>query len=128
MSTILADLSDTLLDPYYELYPGKKNEKVCFFFLQDPKCAELGELRITAVRISYLKDRQVVDFYYTRDGKEQLLDVCYDMMALPATRDREARGLTAAMKRLKPGDSQIVTVEASEIIGTEAGRIKVLPL
>ena len=85
------------------------------------------ELRRKAERISYLKDRQEVDFYYTREGKESLLNVCYDM-ALPATRDREVRGLTDAMKRLALGESQIVTAEVSEIIDTEAGRITVLPL
>ncbi|MFH1146235.1 MAG: hypothetical protein V1736_00830 [Pseudomonadota bacterium] len=56
-----------------------------------------------------------------------LLNVCYDM-ALPATRDREVKGLTDAMKRLSLGESLIVTAEASEIIDTEAGRITVLPL
>ena len=85
------------------------------------------ELRRKAERISYLKDRQEVDFYYSRDGKERLLNVCYDM-ALPTTRDRERRGLIEAMKNLALRESQIVTAETSEIIETEAGRITVLPL
>jgi len=85
------------------------------------------ELRRKAARICYLKDRQEIDFYYTSDGKERLLNVCCDM-ALPATRDREVRGLTDAMKRLALRESLLVTAETSEIIDTQAGRITVLPL
>ncbi|MEI7672944.1 MAG: ATP-binding protein, partial [Deltaproteobacteria bacterium] len=59
--------------------------------------------------------------------KERLLNVCYDM-ALPATREREVKGLTEAMKNLALRETLIVTAETSEIIETEAGRITVLPL
>jgi uncharacterized protein len=85
------------------------------------------ELRRKAQKISYLKDKQEVDFYFTRDGQERLLNVCYDMES-QSTREREVNGLVAAMKRLSLKESLIVTAENKETIATEAGRITVIPL
>ena len=78
---------------------------------------------ITAARFT-LKE---VDFYFTMDGKEQMLNVCYDMES-PATREREINGLIGAMKRLSLSESVIVTAEHKETIDTEPGRITVIPL
>ncbi|KFN38394.1 ATPase [Smithella sp. F21] len=85
------------------------------------------ELRRKAQKISYLKDKQEVDFYFTMDGRERLLNVCYDMES-PATREREINGLIGAMKRLSLSESVIVTAEDKETIDTESGRISVIPL
>jgi hypothetical protein len=106
----------TAMDYPFALDTGRVFENIVFL-----------ELRRKTEKINYLKDRQEVDFYYTRDGKEFLLNVCYDMES-PATREREVKGLIEAMKRLSLGESLILTAEAKEIIDTEAGRISVIPL
>jgi hypothetical protein len=106
----------TAMDYPFPLDTGRVFENIVFL-----------ELRRKSEKMSYLKDRQEVDFYYTRDGKEFLLNVCYDMES-PATRAREVKGLIEAMKRLSLGESLIVTADDMETIDTEAGRISVMPL
>ncbi len=85
------------------------------------------ELRRKAEKIYYYKGKQEVDFYYTTGGKEQLLNVCYEMES-PATREREISGLVEAMKRLSLKEGSIVTAEHKEVIKTEAGKINIIPL
>ncbi len=106
----------TAMDYPFALDTGRVFENIVFL-----------DLRRNAERISYLKDRQEVDFYYTKGGKEFLLNVCYEMES-PATREREVKSLTEAMKRLSLGESLIVTAETREIVDTAAGRITVMPL
>lgn len=106
----------TAMDYPFALDTGRVFENIVFL-----------ELRRKAEKISYFKDRQEVDFYYTRDGKELLLNVCYDMESA-ATREREVLGLIEAMKRLSLGEALIVTAEDKEIIDTETGKITVMPL
>jgi predicted AAA+ superfamily ATPase len=84
------------------------------------------ELRRTAQKIYYFKGKHEVDFYYTLGGNEYLLNVSYDMES-PATREREIKGLSEAMKSLSLKEGSIVTSEQKDMIKTEAGKINVIP-
>ena len=49
-------------------------------------------------------------------------------MESPATKEREIKGLIEAMKSLSLKEGSIVTAEHKDMIKTEAGKIKVIPL
>lgn len=77
--------------------------------------------------IFYFKGKQEVDFYYVKDRTMLLVNVCYDLEN-PATRQREVKGLTEAMKFLNLAEGYILTSEQEEEIEIEGGTIHVLPL
>ncbi|OGW05483.1 MAG: ATPase [Nitrospinae bacterium RIFCSPLOWO2_01_FULL_39_10] len=85
------------------------------------------ELRRQSEKIYYFKGKHEVDFYYTSDGKEHLLNVSYDMES-PATRAREIKGLIEAMKSLSLKEGSIITAEHKDMIKTDVGKINVIPL
>lgn len=85
------------------------------------------ELRKKTEQIYYFKGKQEVDFYYVLDGREHLLNVCYEMES-SATREREIRGLVEAMNRFSLKEGTIVTSDHKELIKAADGKINVVPL
>lgn len=106
----------TAMDYPFSVDTGRVFENIVFL-----------ELRRTAEKIYYFKGKHEVDFYYTSGGKEHLLNVSYEMES-PATKEREIKGLIEAMKSLSLKEGSIVTAEHKDMIKTEAGKIKVIPL
>lgn len=106
----------TAMDYPFSVDTGRVFENIVFL-----------ELRRKAEKIYYFKGKHEVDFYYTSGGKEHLLNVSYEMES-PATKEREIKGLIEAMKSLSLKEGSIITAEHKDMIKTEAGKIKVIPL
>jgi predicted AAA+ superfamily ATPase len=84
-------------------------------------------LRRLYKELFYYKEIQEVDFCMETSKGVQLLNVSYDL-SNSATKEREVKGLTEAMEKLKVKQSILVTKDAEEIITAPAGRITVIPL
>ncbi|MBI5193901.1 MAG: ATP-binding protein [Nitrospirae bacterium] len=106
----------TAMDYPFSIDTGRIFENIVFL-----------ELRRKTENIYYVKGRYEVDFYYISGGEEHLLNVSYDLES-PATREREIRGLTEAMKKFSIKEGSIVTAENKETIKNEDGTIHIVPL
>jgi predicted AAA+ superfamily ATPase len=84
------------------------------------------ELKRAGKNIYYVKGKREVDFYCPGEDPS-LINVCYDIEN-PATRSREVKGLSEAMRTLKIDESTLITADREETIQTEQGRIRVIPL
>lgn len=85
------------------------------------------KLRRETKDIYYFKGKQEVDFYYVKDKKQRLINVCYDLEK-PATRQREIKGLLEAMDFFNIRESLLVTAEHEEDIRIDSKTVRVLPL
>ena len=85
------------------------------------------ELKRKTQNIYYIKNDTEVDFYYEIDGQPILLNVCFDLES-KTTRKREVDGLSMAMKTLKLKESTIVSLNDSETIKTDNGKVHIVHL
>ncbi|MDD5154210.1 MAG: ATP-binding protein [Desulfovibrionales bacterium] len=87
------------------------------------------ELRRSFPVIEYYKTRggREVDFLVTgHDGEKFLLQVSTELHE-PATRQRELKALTEAMRECKMPQAAVVTMNDEEKLETDAGEIRILP-
>lgn len=77
--------------------------------------------------IFYFKGKQEVDFYYVKDRKQHLINVCYDLEK-SATKQREIKGLLEAMNFLNIPEGYIITSEHEEDVQVDNKTIHILPL
>jgi len=75
----------------------------------------------------YFNENQECDFVATEySGKKYLTQVCWELTS--SNKDREIKGLKAAMQFFQSNEGTIITFDQEEEISTEYGNIRVVPV
>ncbi len=77
--------------------------------------------------IFYFKGKQEVDFYYSINKKDTLINVSYDISDTP-TKKREIEGLTEAMDFFGAKESLLINNELEQEINVNGKKIYAVPL
>ena len=87
------------------------------------------ELRRQGIHTAYYKTTtgQEIDFLTSRDGKEQLIQVCYDMSHME-TAKREKRAILKGMEELHHHEGLIITNDRKEEVQMHGKQVRLCPV
>jgi predicted AAA+ superfamily ATPase len=85
------------------------------------------QLRRKFQNICYGRQKQEIDFVLPEGESPRLINVAYDISDIE-TRNRELNGLIEGMQGLGVQESLLLTAEVEEVVATEVGTIRIMPL